>query len=318
LTNVHFPDQSGRRRIIRRLARIRTEKIRGEEKMFEPVASGVYLEGLCADGETIWVADPIKGGVRRFRGEELIGAWLPDKKWIGSLLRGPGETVLISGEGGIVRLDAATGAQVTLLDSVDGEALPGVNEMVADRDGAIYFGGNDIAAIMEARQTAPVSIYRREPDGRVTEQVSGLRFSNGIGLSPDGKRLYHNETFVGTSAYDILPDGSLGASERLLDKPDCDGLAVDAEGTLWITGFLTKAIVRLRPDGTMLEPFDIPGGGATNVRFGGPDLRDLYITTVAEGAAMKLAAGLWPEEEDSILYRGRSAAPGLEVPRAAV
>ncbi len=286
--------------------------------MFEAVAKGVYLEGLCADADTVWVADPIKGGIRRFgdafRGtRRQMGAWLPEKKWVGSLLRGPDEIILISGEGGIVRLDGATGAH-RMLDGF----TQGVNEMIADHSGAIYFGGNDIAAIIEGKKTAPVSLWRRGADGQVAELVSGLRFSNGIGISPDGKRLYHNETFVGTSAYDILPDGSLGAGVRLLDKPDCDGLAVDADGTIWITGFETKALLRLRPDGTQVEPFAIPGGGATNIRFGGDDLRDAYITTVAEGAAMKLAQGIWPAEEDSILYHCRMDVPGLPVTRAAV
>lgn len=279
--------------------------------MFEIIASGVYLEGLCADADSVWVADPIKGGTRRFRGKTVIGDWLPERKWVGSLLRGADETVLISGEGGIVKLDGTTGHHA-MLSGFTG----GVNEMIADCNGAIYFGGNDIPAIIEGRTTAPVSLWRRDPDGRVTELVSGLRFSNGIGISPDGTRLYHNETFVGTSAYDILPDGSLGGCVRLLDKPDCDGLAVDANGTIWITGFQTGAIVRLRPDGTQIDPFAIPGGGATNIRFGGPDLRTAWITTVAEGAALKLAQGIWPEEEDSILYQYRMDVAGLAVARA--
>ena len=42
---------------------------------------------------------------------------------------------------------------------------------------------------------------------RVRQLCSGLRFSNGVALSPDGRRLYHNETFVGLWAYDIMPDG---------------------------------------------------------------------------------------------------------------
>jgi sugar lactone lactonase YvrE len=205
-----------------------------------------------------------------------------------------------------------------VLDSVNGVALLGVNEMITDRDGAIYFGSNDVPAIARGERTAPASIYRLDPNGRAVELVSGLRFSNGIALSPDGKRLYHNETFIGTSAYDIRPDGSLGAAQRLLNKPDCDGLAVDTDGTLWITGFETQAIVRMRPDGTLLDPLSIPGGGSTNVRFGGDDRQTLYVTCVAEGAAMKLAAGIWPTVEDSILYRGRSDVAGIDVQRAHV
>lgn len=283
---------------------------------FQAVVTGIYLEGLCADANSVWVADPIKGGIRRCYTDGMIAGWLPDKRWVGSLLRGPDVLVLISGEGGIIWLDGATGRSGVLLDSVNGVALLGVNEMITDRHGAIYFGGNDIPAIARGERTAPVSLYRLDPDGRAVELVSGLRFSNGIAISPDGKWLYHNETFVGTSAYEIRSDGSLGAAQRLLDKPDCDGLAVDADGTLWITGFETKSIVRMRPDGTLLDPFSIPGGGSTNVRFGGKDRQTVYVTCVAEGAAMKLAAGIWPTVEDSVLYRGHSAVAGIDVQRA--
>lgn len=286
--------------------------------MFETVVSGVYLEGLCADATSVWVADPIKGGTRRCHEDGRIEAWLAEKLWVGGLLRGPDETVLISGEGGIAWLDGATGATGTLIDTVNGVPLPGVNEMVANLEGAIYFGGNDIAAIADGRPTAPVSIYRMDPDGTVSELVGDLRFSNGIGLSPDGKELYVNETFVGPLAFDVLPDGGLGNARRLMDKYDCDGLSVDAEGTIWITGFQTAAIVRMRPDGTLLDPLPLPGGGATNVRFGGADRRTMYITSVAEGAAMKLAAGIWPTVEDSILYRATSDVAGLAVHRARI
>lgn len=284
---------------------------------FTPVVEGIYLEGLCADGESVWVADPVKGGVRRCRADGTVSAWLPDRLWIGSLLRGQDDIVLVSGES-IIWLDGRTGDTGLVADSVNGTPLPGVNEMIADQRGAIYFGSSDLVAIARSERVAPASLYRLDPDGRVTELVGGLRFANGLAISPDGKRLYHNETFVGTSAYDIRPDGSLGAAVRLLDKVDCDGLAVDADGTLWIAGFETDAIVRMRPDGTLIDPLPIPGGGATNVRFGGADLRDLYVTSVATGAAVRLAAGMGPEPEDSVLYRARSDVAGLAVPRAAL
>lgn len=281
--------------------------------MFDEIARGVYLEGLCADARSVWVADPIAGGVRRFTEDGAAGAWLADRRWIGSLLRGPGDIVLVSGEDGIVLLDAATGGCEPFV-----MASGGANEMVADVSGAVWFGGSDIPAIAAGRPTKPVSLHRREPDGRVVALAHDLRFSNGVALSPDGRTLYHNETFVGTSAYAIGPDGSLGEARRLLDKPDCDGLAVDADGTLWITGFETAAIMRLRTDGAPLDPLPIPGGGATSVRFGGSDLRTLYVTTVEEGAAMKLAAGIWPKEPTSILLRARSDVAGLRPHRASL
>ncbi|CAN7599617.1 SMP-30/gluconolactonase/LRE family protein [Phenylobacterium sp. LjRoot225] len=280
---------------------------------YEVVCRGVYLEGLCADAGVVWVSDPIRGGIRQVTSDGAIKAWLPEKRWVGGLLLNADGKVLISGEGGVIWLDGATGASGLLVDKVDGRPLPGVNEMVATHDGGIYFGSLDAAAIIGGEAPGPASIYRMDVDGGVREVCGGLKFSNGVGVSPDGRRLYHNETFVGVSAYDILPDGSLGPATFLLDKPDCDcdGLAVDADGVVWITGFATSAITCLHPDGALKGLVEFPGGGATNVRFGGPDRRDLYVTSVAAGAADKLKAGIWPTVEESVLYRGRSDVPGL-------
>lgn len=296
-----------------------TISFKGAESMsFEAIVRGIYLEGLCVDAASAWVSDPIKGGIRRWRQDGSIAGWLPEKRWVGSLLLNSDNVVLVSGEGGIIWLDGNSGETGVLLDSVDGKPLAGVNEMVADRHGNLYFGGLDVASIAAGRKTAPVSIYRRAADGRVTELLGGLRFSNGIALSPDEKFLYHNETFVGTSAYPIKPDGTLGERLFFVEKLDCDGLAVDAEGTLWITGCKSDTITCLNPDGSLKQAVSFPNGGASSVRFGGADRRDLFITTVAAGTAQQLAAGIWPTEEESILYRTRVSVPGLAVPPPAI
>jgi hypothetical protein len=54
----------------------------------------------------------------------------------------------------------------------------------------------------------------------------------------------------------------------------------------------------------------------TQVRFGGADLRDVYINTVPIDAGDRLAVGELPTEKTSVLYRGRSETPGLPVAAA--
>lgn len=278
---------------------------------FERICQGIYLEGLCADITSVWVSDPIQGGIRHIRADGTTQAWLPEKRWIGGLLLNANGALLISGEGGIIWLDGVTGTTGILIDKVNDKPLPGVNEMVCDDHGGIYFGSLDVAAIAAGRASAAASLYHMAANGHVREVRSGLKFSNGLGISPDGRRLYHNETFVGVSAYDIEPDGTLGQATFLLEKPDCDGLTVDSAGTLWITGCRSSAVTCLRPDGSLKELFETPGGGATCVKFGGIDRRDLYVNTVGTGAAEQLKAGIWPTTEESVLYRTRSDVAGL-------
>lgn len=285
---------------------------------FHEITRGVYLEGLCVDPDSVWVSDPIKGGVRRCRQDGSVTQWLSDKRWVGSLLLNSANVLLVSGENGILWLDRDTGASGVFLNQIDGKLLPGANEMVADRRGNLYFGTSDIASIAAGRRTAPAKLYRLGADGHAVELLDGLRFSNGVALSPDERFLYHNETFVGTSGYELATDGTVAKRIFFFERKDCDGIAVDTEGTLWVTGCMSNSITCLRPDGSVKQVITIPNGGASSVRFGGVDMRDLYINTVPAGVAEQLAAGIWPSEERSILYRTRADVPGLAVPPPAI
>ena len=90
-------------------------------------------------------------------------------------------------------------------------------------------------------------------------------------------------------------------------------MALDAEGAVWITGFRSSAITRVRPDGSVLPPVPTPGGAITQVRFGGADLRDVYINTVPADAGDTLKDGGAPTEMRSVMYRGRSEVAGAPI-----
>jgi sugar lactone lactonase YvrE len=150
----------------------------------------------------------------------------------------------------------------------------------------------------------------------VTQVAEGLTFTNGLMLGADGRRFFCNDTFVSAFVFDVQPDGTLANRRLLVEKEDVDGMALDGEGNLWITGFRSSEITRLRPDGSKLAPFPTPAGAITQVRFGGADLRDVYITAVPADGGDSLAVGELPTERRSILYRGRSDTPGAVIPPA--
>lgn len=102
----------------------------------------------------------------------------------------------------------------------------------------------------------------------------------------------------------------------LLDKEDCDGMALDAEGNVWITGFRSSGyLVRVKPDGTMLPNVETPPGSVTQIRFGGPDMRDCYINVVPADSGDSLKDGK-PLSGKSYLYKGRSEVPGMPLATA--
>lgn len=282
---------------------------------FEPIAQGYYLEALLVDGTTVWYSDVAEGGIRRLAPDEEVTVWLPDRRLVGGVLLNDNGCVLVSGPGGIVWFNPATNAAGVLLDTIDGQPIAGVNEMRPDGTGGLYFGTVDLPAILRGETPGPVGLYRLDVDRKLTSLCKGLVFTNGLSATPDGSRLYHNESFVGTFAYDVLPDGRLGDRTMLLKKPDCDGLALDADGGIWVTGFASADLLRLQGDGAVTRRIALPGDAATNVRFGGADSRDIYVTVVSRDAAESLKDGVFPTSKTSVLYRGRSDVPGQAIPR---
>lgn len=280
---------------------------------FALVASGLYLEGLTVDyaRETVWYSDVIAGGIHGVHADGSTSVMNPDRMWTGGIMMNEDGKVLSSGQHGIMWNDPATGASGWLIDRIDGQPINGINEMVADGHGGMFCGSVDIDQIIKGEPTRPATIWHVATDGTVRVAADGLGFANGIMLSPDGKRLYYNDTFRGVYALDVGPDLTLSNRRELIRKEDADGMALDAEGNLLVTGYKSGFILRLSPEGQELGRIETPAGGITQVRFGGPDMRDMWITAVAADAGDTLAVGEIPSEPNSFLYRGRAESPAL-------
>jgi sugar lactone lactonase YvrE len=282
---------------------------------FDQVATGAWLEGMALDGDTVWVSDVGLGGVRRISPDGRVDVWRAEDRWIGGILLNDDGKVLSSGKGGIRWLDPRTGASGTLIEAADGAPLPGVNEMVADSAGNLIFGTVDIPAFEQGGTPGTCSLFRLAVDGRVTRLVDGLTFTNGLALSADGRFLFHNESFVGVFAYEIDGAGRLGPARKLLDKPDCDGMKLDEQGRLWVTGFRSAEVTIVSPDGGAVGAFPLPVGAVTNLWFGGADGKDIYLTAVEPVDVAAPDKVISPSELTSSLIRGRAPVAGQPVRR---
>jgi sugar lactone lactonase YvrE len=129
-------------------------------------------------------------------------------------------------------------------------------------------------------------IWRIDLNGKVTKVAADMGTTNGIDVSPDGKTLYVNETIQrNVWAFDIQPDKSLKNKRLLIAFPDFgfDGMRVDVEGNLYITRHGKGTVVVVSPAGKILREIDVLGKEPTNLCFGGPDGRTVYVTEVEHG-----------------------------------
>lgn len=280
---------------------------------WEAVTTGHYLEGLAiADNGDVWFTDVVKGGVHRLSPNGEQQSWLNDRLFLAALAFNHDGRVLFTGAHGIAWLDPATGATGVLLDQLDGGPIPGVSELAPDGEGGVYFGTIDLVSIAKGERSRPSGLYRLHANGKVQQLVGGLKFTNGIGVSSDGARLYHNETFAATYGYNFAADGSLGPPTKLRDALDGDGMAIDTEGGVWISGCRSSALTRLTPNGGQ-ESISHPGEASTNVRFAGNG-NTIYVNVVTLDSVNALAKGAMLKNEASKMYR--APAPVRGIPQA--
>jgi sugar lactone lactonase YvrE len=284
---------------------------------FVAIAKGLYLEGLAYDGQrdVLWYSDVVAGGIHGVAPDgQAVGSFNQGRMWTGGILLNADGAVLSSGMGGIMWNNPDSSASGWLLREIDGQPINGVNEMIPDGTGGIFFGTVDLENIAKGKPPRPVAIYRLTVEGEVIQLADGLGFTNGMMLSADGKQLFCNESFDATYVFDVKLDYRLSNRRMFFKKADCDGMAFDEDGVLWITGFTSSAISRIDAAGIAHAAWPTPGGAVTQIRFGGADRQDVYIATVAADGGENLKAGEMPNIAKSVIYRGRSDVPGMLIP----
>ena len=127
-------------------------------------------------------------------------------------------------------------------------------------------------------------IWRIDVDGKVTLLDSLQGPTNGIEVSTDEKTLYVN-TVPKVWAYDLLPNGSVTNKHLLIEFPDfgMDGMRCDIKGNLFIARIGKGTIVKVSPEGKVLQEVPLIGKNPTNVAFGGIDGKMMYVTLMDQG-----------------------------------
>ena len=161
--------------------------------------------------------------------------------------------------------------------------LVGFNDLTTDKAGRVYVGSLAFM-VFGGGEAKPGNLVRIDLDGSIQVLSDGVMLTNGLGFSPDGKRLYHSDSRVGVRVYDVAADGTVGPWRLFADLGSGlpDGLKVAADGSIWVADAHGGRVAVFEPDGSHRMDVAVPIPMVTSLCFGGEDLRDLYIVTGSE------------------------------------
>jgi len=268
---------------------------------FEILAEPMGLtEGPAWDGSGLLFSNIPHSRIMRYDAATgQISVWREGtNKANGLMLDSQGRLYACEGDGRRMVYYPVDGETVVLCDNYQGKRLNSPNDLAIDSRGQIWFTDPRYGDFRDDMELDHESIFRLEPrrDGsweavRVTYDTT---YPNGLLLSHDEKTLYVAQSKYGDGqlrelrAYPVHPDGSVGPYEVLHNfypHRGIDGMTLDVEGHIiatagWELSGPGGMIYVFAPNGRVLETHPLPCDRPTNCTFGGPDLTDLYVTSI--------------------------------------
>lgn len=194
----------------------------------------------------------------------------------GFTLQADGSFALFMNQGAVKIL--RDGKLSTVIESLPTELDGRFNDVIADPGGRVFCGTMPIGDRLG-------SLFRLDPDGTLTEIVSDVDISNGLGFTPDLTGLYHTDS-NGKTIYYFDYDRATGelSNRRVFVKtpPDVsvpDGMTVDVNGDVWSARWDGNALYRYTPDGREQQKIEFPAKKVSSIAFGGPDYATAFVTT---------------------------------------
>jgi gluconolactonase len=201
----------------------------------------------------------------------------------------------------LVRTDLKTGEVTVLTERYEGKRYNSPNDVCVDTKGRIWFTDPYYGSDRSGLEMDVEGVYRIDPDNKVTRVLAqpAIQRPNGIAITPDAKTLYLIDSHpqVGGHrkiwAFDVSPEGKLSGQRLVYDfgkGRGGDGMRLDVQGNLWVAaGILTPrgpgestdvppGVYVITPQGKLLGRIPIPEDVITNLAFGGPERKTLYVT----------------------------------------
>lgn len=225
------------------------------------------------EGKLLHIYDP----------ETKVNRSFPTPSRIGTVVPQNDTTAVVALEDGIYLMDLQTGA-LSLLSDVEAELHENrFNDGKCDPNGNLWVG----SMRMDESQ-ASAALYRVNSEGETKKMLENITISNGIVWSNDHTKMYYIDTpttKVRVFDYDKAT-AEISNEQTVIEVPATmgypDGMAIDAEGMLWVALWNGNSVVRYHPEtGAVLQKIEVPAHNVTSCAFGGKDLSILYITTAS-------------------------------------
>ncbi len=272
----------------------------GQVQQVEPVLERAHtlLEGprIGLTGELVY-SDVIAGGLFSCSSSGAVSELLAGRRGIGGVVPHTDGGWVISGRTVLhLRPD---GSQRELLAA---EGACGYNDLFSTPGGDLLAGELRYRP-MVGEQPRAGRLLRLAPGQEPLALSERVVWPNGIGLAPDGMTAYVSDYSNGT----VLALDLSGGGERVLcssPRGSADGLAVDEQGGIWVALGEGGGVARFDGSGDLQELIELPAQFVSSISFGGPDMRDVLIST-ADNPLMA--------EKGGTLLRARSSIAGLPV-----
>jgi gluconolactonase len=275
------------------------------------VASGVcFLEGPAVDAAgNVFFSDIAGNRILKLDAKGSLSVFRADSgRTNGNTFDAQGRLISCEGtEQGpgrrrIVRTDMTTGKMEVLTDRYEGKRYGSPNDVVVDPAGRIWFTDPFYSSDRSLMEQEHEAVYRIDTSGKVTRVATqpAIGRPNGLAVTPDGKTLYVvDSNYIKPDgnrkiwAFDITSDGSLAKQREVYSfgrGRGGDGMRLDTKGNLWVaagisaprtaneTADVPTGVYVISPAGKLLGRIPIPEDVITNLAFGGPEKKTLYVT----------------------------------------
>lgn len=249
-----------------------------------------FLEGPVFDAAgKLYVTDIPFG---RIFSIDPTGAWALvaeyDGEPNGMKLLNPRELLIADYQNGLMVCDIASGSVKPYLQRRNSERFKGINDLVFDRAGNLYFTDQGQTGLHDPTGR----LYRLRPNGQLDLLLGNVPSPNGVALSADEQVLFLAVTRANAVwRVPLLDDGSVSKVSAFFTShgpSGPDGLAMDSLGRLIVAnpglGCAWVLDHRAEPVQVLRSPL---GASLTNIAFGGPDRQTLYCTESVSGSILR-------------------------------